>query len=310
MTFSTGWNASRRGAFCGQWSLWVIRHVAAVTMLAALAWVPVAQGACCVCNCPECSPCGNCSISGCCGSAAITDLAECTQVCTTLCSMGSVVRFTTDADCSGGVADTCTAGDNLCVERASSGFCNSMPTATTTATETATPSDTPSSTPTITATATLTETATITPADTPTATATSTGTATATGTGTPPNTPSSTPTITATGTVTRTATITPPPTATATATSTPTVTPTGGVPNGGACDDPADCMSGNCVDNTCCAEPVCPPAQSCDNPGHAGMCSQNPAAAAPALSRSGVLAAAALLLALGGLAVRRRRGGV
>ena len=68
-------------------------------------------------------------------------------------------------------------------------------------------------------------------------------------------------------------------------------------------------MSGNCVDDTCCAEPSCPPGQSCDNPGHAGVCSQDPTAPAPALSRGGVLAAAILLLALGGLAVRRRRRG-
>jgi MYXO-CTERM domain-containing protein len=66
-------------------------------------------------------------------------------------------------------------------------------------------------------------------------------------------------------------------------------------------------MSGNCVDNTCCAETSCPPGQSCNNPGNAGTCSPNPSAPAPALSRGGVLAGAVLLLALGGLAVRRRQ---
>jgi len=68
-------------------------------------------------------------------------------------------------------------------------------------------------------------------------------------------------------------------------------------------------MSANCVDDTCCAEPSCPPGQSCDNPGQAGVCSQDPTAPAPALSRGGVLAAALLLLTLGGFAVRRRRRG-
>jgi hypothetical protein len=68
-------------------------------------------------------------------------------------------------------------------------------------------------------------------------------------------------------------------------------------------------MSGNCVDDTCCADPFCPPGQSCDNPGHAGVCSPNPNAPAPVLSRGGMLASAILLLALGGMAVRRRRRG-
>jgi MYXO-CTERM domain-containing protein len=93
-------------------------------------------------------------------------------------------------------------------------------------------------------------------------------------------------------------------------TNTPTATPTHTpVPNGGACDDGADCLSGNCVDDTCCAEPACPPGQSCDNPGHAGECSLDPAEPAPALSRGAVLFAAVLLLVLGGVAMRRRRRG-
>jgi hypothetical protein len=86
------------------------------------------------------------------------------------------------------------------------------------------------------------------------------------------------------------------------------VTPTATkVPNGGACNDSIDCMSGNCVDDTCCAERFCPPGQSCDNPGHAGECSPDPSQRAPALSAGGVLAAVTLLLALGGVAMRRRR---
>jgi hypothetical protein len=85
------------------------------------------------------------------------------------------------------------------------------------------------------------------------------------------------------------------------------VTPTSiGVPNGGACDDPVDCTSGNCVDDVCCADTSCPPGQSCDNPGNAGMCSPDPTAPAPALSRGGMLLALAILVALGGVAVLRR----
>jgi hypothetical protein len=143
-----------------------------------------------------------------------------------------------------------------------------------------------------------------TPAATATATATATPTATATATAT------QTSTQTATGTRTNTATVTPTSTSTRTATGTRTVTRTATrVPNGGACDDGTDCVSTNCVDNTCCSEPSCPPGQSCDNPGNAGVCSQDPSEPAPALSPGGVLAAAVLLLAIGGLAVRRRQRG-
>jgi hypothetical protein len=114
-----------------------------------------------------------------------------------------------------------------------------------------------------------------------------------------------------TATPTSTPTNTPTATPTDTPTSTPTVTPTStGVPNGGSCNDPADCTSGNCVDDTCCDAPSCPPGQSCDNPGNAGMCSADPSAPAPALSRNGVLMGLAVLCAVGGVAVLRRRQGV
>jgi hypothetical protein len=133
-----------------------------------------------------------------------------------------------------------------------------------------------------------------TPTDTPTSTPTDTPTNTATSTDTPTATPTSTPTST--------------PTNTGTPTNTPTVTPTNNlIPDGGDCDDPAECASGNCVDDVCCAEAACPPGQSCDNPGNAGMCSPDPTAPAPALSRRGVLLALAILLVVGGLAVLRRR---
>jgi len=205
---------------------------------------------------------------------------------------------------------------------------SSTPTDTATQTATGTVTDTPTATQTPTATATATDTGTVT--DTPTVTQTPTATATATGTATSSQTATSTdtrtgtatPTATATGTTTHTATVTSTATATRTATTTPTVTSTGTVtntatvtptatpaPNGAACKTPTDCVSGNCVDHTCCAEPSCPPGQSCDNPGYAGECSQTLTAPAPALSRGGVVAAAVLLLGLGGVAVRRRRRG-
>ncbi len=123
--------------------------------------------------------------------------------------------------------------------------------------------------------------------------------------------PTFTPIATPTPTATRTPTTTPTITQTATVTHTRTVTPTRTlVPNGGACRNTADCVSGNfCVDDTCCAEPACPPGQSCDNPGNAGVCSQDPSQPAPVLSRGSVLATVILLLALGGVAVRRRQRG-
>jgi hypothetical protein len=115
------------------------------------------------------------------------------------------------------------------------------------------------------------------------------------------------PTDTPTNTPTETPTATPTETPTATPTETPTVTPTStGVANGGACGAPTDCTSGNCVDAVCCADPSCPPGQSCDIPGNAGACSPDPTAPAPALSPSSALVALALLVVIGGLAVLRR----
>ncbi len=182
------------------------------------------------------------------------------------------------------------------------------PTSTPSDTPTSTPTDTPTSTPTDTPTDTPTSTPTDTPTSTPTDTATPTDTPTATPTDTPTSTPTDTPTATATSTPTSTPSHTPTSTLTNTPTATPTATPTGtGVPDGGACDDPADCMSGNCVDDVCCIAASCPPGQSCDNPGNAGMCSTDPTAPAPALSRSNLLLALALLVAVGGAAVLRRR---
>ena len=127
---------------------------------------------------------------------------------------------------------------------------------------------------------------------------------TATPTATPTDTPSPTPTNTPSPTQTRTPTVTP----TTTASDTPTATATNTkLPDGGRCDDPLDCMSGNCVDDTCCADSSCPPSQSCNNPGSIGACSPDPTAPAPAISAGGVVLAVALLIAIGAAAIVRSR---
>lgn len=95
---------------------------------------------------------------------------------------------------------------------------------------------------------------------------------------TPANTPTGTPTATSTATATGTATSTPTATATGTATSTR-------IPNGGACVNPGDCASGNCVNGTCVAAP----------------------AAAPAASSAGLLAMLGALIGAAFIAFRLRR---
>lgn len=79
------------------------------------------------------------------------------------------------------------------------------------------------------------------------------------------------------------------------------------VPDGGRCADPVDCVSGNCVDDTCCADPSCPSGQSCDNPGNVGLCSADAVAPAPAVSPGGAIAAVSFLIAIGGVALLRSR---
>lgn len=112
-----------------------------------------------------------------------------------------------------------------------------------------------------------------------------------------------TPTATPTSTPTDTPTMTP----TGTPTDTPTSTPTGTlVPDGGSCDEPTDCVSGNCVDDTCCVDSSCAPGQSCNNPGRVGECSPDPIAPAPGLSQNGILIVLFLLVGIGGVAMRRR----
>jgi len=92
-------------------------------------------------------------------------------------------------------------------------------------------------------------------------------------------------------------------TATATASAAPTNTR---APDGGSCDDPLDCISGNCVNDVCCDTACDGPDQACNIPGRIGTCS-SVAAAAPAASHGALLGAVALLLGIGGLALWRRR---
>lgn len=96
---------------------------------------------------------------------------------------------------------------------------------------------------------------------------------------------------------------TPTATPTSTATQTPTNTP---VPDGGACLDPVDCLSGNCVQNICCDTLCNLPGQFCNLPGSVGICSEA-AAPVPAASNSGLVAILVALIGIGGFAVWRRR---
>lgn len=100
------------------------------------------------------------------------------------------------------------------------------------------------------------------------------------------NTRTATATSTATSTSTATATATSTATSTATATVTATATPTSTrVPNGGACMNPIDCVSGNCVNDECV----------------------DAAAAAPAASNGGLVAMIVALLGAAFIALRMRR---
>jgi hypothetical protein len=78
-------------------------------------------------------------------------------------------------------------------------------------------------------------------------------------------------------------------------------------PDGASCLDPADCNSGNCVDDVCCNDPCTGANQSCDIPGREGTCLALQAAPAPTLSGTGLLIGSALLAAIGALGLLRRR---
>ncbi len=95
------------------------------------------------------------------------------------------------------------------------------------------------------------------------------------------------------------ATLTP----TATQTSTPTNTP---IPDGASCIDPVDCMSGNCVDDVCCDTTCDGALEACNLSGAEGVCSPT-TAEAPATSRSGLISVVVMLIAVGLIALARRR---
>lgn len=80
-------------------------------------------------------------------------------------------------------------------------------------------------------------------------------------------------------------------------------------PDGASCVDPADCTSGNCVDDVCCNTPCDQPNQVCDRPGQEGICLAVHPAPAPAMSGIGLLIASGVLAGLGGIGLLRRRSG-
>lgn len=74
--------------------------------------------------------------------------------------------------------------------------------------------------------------------------------------------------------------------------------------DGQTCVDPADCISGNCVDDVCCDTACNQPNQSCNQPGNVGTCVGT--AAAPALSFPLQWFAAGLVSLIAILRLRRR----
>lgn len=94
---------------------------------------------------------------------------------------------------------------------------------------------------------------------------------------------------------------------TSTATATPTAIPTNtAIPNGGSCSSGPACASGFCVDLVCCESACAGPRDRCNLPGQRGTCVAEAPAAAPALTRWGLLAASGLLASIAALALRRR----
>jgi hypothetical protein len=140
----------------------------------------------------------------------------------------------------------------------------------------------------------------------PPASATPTSSPTLTPTATPTVTPTDTPTSTPTHTPTQTPTLTPTATPTHTQTATPTQTP---VPQGGPCEDTAQCVPGLfCADGVCCDTPCDQQGEACNLPNHLGTCtSVFGTAPAPVMSVPGLLALALGLAALATLGLARRR---
>jgi hypothetical protein len=78
-------------------------------------------------------------------------------------------------------------------------------------------------------------------------------------------------------------------------------------PDGAGCQMPADCISGNCVDDVCCDTPCTGPNQVCNLPSEPGVCTTITPAPAPALSGGGLLISALLLAGVGVLGLVRNR---
>lgn len=286
--------------------------------------LPHPVAASCCTSCAGAGTCGTICADGLVGDPLILNLFN-SAVCgsTSGCSAGTASE---DA-CGSGSAAACTGTFGACTIETfycfhtTSAVCSAMSgeydgdgttcasglncgaTSTPTAAAVATPTPTESAaedTPTPTASA---------AADTPTATATgaaNTPTPSAAPT-TTPGAPTTTPTVAATATSTPQSTSTlGPPTATPTMGVPDTPTPTATlVPQGGDCDDDADCSTTFCVDGVCCDTQCSGPDQVCDRPPDVGVC-VTPPQVAPAVSPAGLLVALAVLIAMGGAALWRR----
>ncbi len=106
-----------------------------------------------------------------------------------------------------------------------------------------------------------------------------------------------------THTPTQTPTSTPTATPTTTSTATPTNTP---APDGDACIDPADCLSGNCVDDVCCDATCDGPMEQCNVQGRVGTCTSL-TSPVPTTSGWGLLISLGILVTIATFALVRRR---
>lgn len=79
------------------------------------------------------------------------------------------------------------------------------------------------------------------------------------------------------------------------------------LPNGGSCTSDSQCASGNCADAVCCDQPCDQPGEMCSIPGRDGTCLTTEAASAPTVSATTLAMGIALLAAIGGIAITRRR---
>lgn len=142
------------------------------------------------------------------------------------------------------------------------------------------------------------------PDDTPTSSPTATSTGTATPTSTSSETPTATQTATPPETATNTATRTSSPTTTDTPIPTSTPTPQ---PQGAACTAGTQCVSSFCADGVCCDRACSGRGERCNAANQPGVCVDE-TQPAHALSPLALVLATALVSAIAGRALRRRRG--